>query len=68
MHDLTVEQYIKAVIVPGGDAEITLEGLQEYCGEQLSERIVIESLDTVGKLPETAYGKIDKRLLKEPYW
>jgi fatty-acyl-CoA synthase/long-chain acyl-CoA synthetase len=45
-----------------------LEELQEYCGEQLSERIVPESLDTVGKLPETAYGKIDKRLLKEPYW
>lgn len=68
MDDLTVEQSIKAVIVPEGDAEIPLEELQEYCGEQLSERIVLESLDTVGKLPETAYGKIDKRLLKEPYW
>lgn len=68
MDDLTVEQSIKAVIVPEGDEELTLESLQEHCSEWLSKRMVPESLDTVGKLPETAYGKIDKQLLKEPYW
>lgn len=68
MDDLTVEQSIKAVIVPENDNDITLEELEEHCSKWLPERMVPKSLDTVGKLPETAYGKIDKRLLKEPYW
>lgn len=68
MDDLTVEQSIKAVVVPDEPTDFTLDELQAHCRETLPDRMVPESLDTVGTLPETAYGKVDKRLLKEPYW
>lgn len=61
-------QRIKAIIVPDTDADITVDELQAFCSEYLTERSLPDSIDTVGQLPETPYGKVDKRLLREPYW
>ncbi|MDS0474429.1 AMP-binding protein [Natrinema sp. 1APR25-10V2] len=63
-----VEQRVKAIVVPAGDADLTVESVREFCAGELPERALPESIDTVGQLPETPYGKINKRLLREPYW
>lgn len=63
-----IEQSIKAIVVPTKDAELGPPDLQSYCRDQLSSRRVPESIDIVGELPETPFGKVDKQLLREPYW
>lgn len=62
------EQSVKAVVVTTDRESITLEDLQAHCREFLAERKVPDSLDTVGQLPETPYGKTDKKSLRDPYW
>lgn len=64
----TVDQRVKAIVVPVDDADLTLEEVRTFCADELPDRALPESIDTVGQLPETPYGKINKRLLREPYW
>ena len=61
------DQTVKAVVVPNDGAEVDLESLQDCCVEELDCELP-DSLDIVGELPETPYGKIDKQALREPYW
>lgn len=63
-----VEQSIKAIVVPADEGMVSPPELEEYCRDQLPERERPDSIDTVGDLPETPYGKVDKQLLREPYW
>ncbi|MDL5363809.1 AMP-binding protein [Halalkalicoccus sp. NIPERK01] len=66
-NQLDIEQVIKAIVVMEND--ISLESIQEFCREMgLKEHQIPQSMDTVGKLPETPYGKIDKKSLRKPYW
>lgn len=64
---LNVEQVVKAVVVV--DSDIQIETIQEFCREEgLEEQQIPQTMDTVGALPETPYGKIDKQSLRKPYW
>lgn len=64
---LNVEQIVKAVVVI--EEGITIETIQEFCREEgLNKYQIPSTMDTVGKLPETPYGKIDKKSLRKPYW
>lgn len=63
-----VNQEVKAVVVTSKGENITTEELQEFCEDELAEYEIPSSVDYVGKLPETPYGKIDKETLREPYW
>lgn len=64
---LNVEQHVKAVVVV--EADLSLETIQEFCrAEGLDEHQIPHTIDTVGKLPETPYGKVDKKSLRKPYW
>lgn len=63
-----VEQAIKAIIVPTDGDGVTLTAIRSFCEDELESWQLPDSIDTVGQLPETPYGKIDKRLLREPYW
>lgn len=63
-----VDQDVKAVIVTSEGKNITRDELQEFCKDELAEYEIPSSVDYVGKLPETPYGKIDKQTLREPYW
>ncbi|WP_265109990.1 AMP-binding protein [Halosolutus halophilus] len=65
---IRIDQRVKAIVVPADDAELTAEELRAFSAGDLPDRALPESIDTVGQLPETPYGKIDKRLLREPYW
>jgi len=63
-----IDQVPKAVLVPSSGTDIDTEDIIEFCHEHLSEREVPESIDTVSKLPGTPHGKIDKKILRKPYW
>lgn len=65
---LRVEQEIKAVIVTTESEHIELEEIQSYCQDRLPDYAIPTSIDTVGQLPETPYGKTDKQALRQPYW
>lgn len=63
-----VEQSVKAVVVPTDRADLTVADIRSFGEDSLEPWQLPDSIDTVGQLPETPYGKIDKELLREPYW
>jgi fatty-acyl-CoA synthase/long-chain acyl-CoA synthetase len=65
---LRIDQNVKAVIVTTDSEQISLGQIQAHCRDSLPEYKIPDSIDTVGLLPETAYGKTDKRSLRKPYW
>ena len=62
------DQVPKAVIVPASGNQVDRAELQEFCHDNLAEFEIPDSVDEVAKLPETPYGKIDKKTLRKPYW
>lgn len=62
------EQDVKAVLSLDDGEILELESLQEFCQDRLGEAAIPDSIDTLGNLPQTPYGKVDKKLLREPYW
>lgn len=62
------EQEVKAVISLADGEMLELDELQEFCRQRLDPPAVPDSVDAVGTLPQTPYGKIDKKLLRGPYW
>jgi fatty-acyl-CoA synthase/long-chain acyl-CoA synthetase len=65
---LHIEQSVKAVITVSNSEQITLEEIQNHSRDHLADHKVPDSIDTVGQLPETPYGKTDKKSLRKPYW
>lgn len=62
------EQAVKAVVSLKDGEMLELERLQAFCQERLDNHAIPDSVDTVGQLPQTPYGKVDKKLLRDPYW
>lgn len=62
------EQDVKAVLSLDDSEMLELNELQAFCRERLNPPAVPDSFDTVGTLPQTPYGKVDKKLLRNPYW
>lgn len=62
------EQAVKAVVSLKDGEMLELKHLQEFCRERLDHHAIPDSIDTVGHLPQTPYGKVDKKLLRDPYW
>lgn len=62
------EQDVKAVLSLDDSEMLELDELQAFCRERLNPPAVPDSFDTVGTLPQTPYGKVDKKLLRDPYW
>lgn len=63
-----VDQEVKAVVAMFEEKNITVEEIQEFCADKLEDHEIPSSIDFVGQLPETPYGKVDKKILREPYW
>ena len=61
------DQLVKAVVVPRDDQRVDLDDIQTFCREHIGQDLP-DSVDVVGRLPETPYGKIDKEALRDPYW
>lgn len=56
-----------ALVVPAGDAEITLEDIQEFCRDKLARFKTPKQLAVLDELPRTATGKVLKRELRKQY-
>ncbi|MBT2523333.1 AMP-binding protein [Arthrobacter sp. ISL-28] len=58
---------VHAVVVPR-DETIDAAGLLAWCRDLLAAYARPKSIEFVSSLPETAFGKVDKKILREPYW
>lgn len=67
-HRAEVDQAVKAVVATVEGGQLALEGVREFCADHLADHELPDSVDFVGELPETPYGKVDKRSLRQPYW
>ncbi|MFI8370343.1 AMP-binding protein [Streptomyces sp. NPDC085466] len=63
-----VEDPILAVVVPSGDARVTLEELRAYLlDKDLDERFLPDRLEIIEALPKTLTGKVRKKVLRDLY-
>jgi fatty-acyl-CoA synthase len=58
---------VHAVVIPGSD-ELDPQGLLAWVRDKLASYARPKSIEFVDALPETAFGKIDKKALRSPYW
>lgn len=62
---------VKAIVVPSEQSE-SLASLKEsilsFADDQLADYKEPKSVDIVEEIPETPYGKMDKKALREQYW
>lgn len=59
---------VKACVVLRPGAKLTAEELIAFCGEKLAPYKKPKSIVFLPELPKSAYGKILKTRLREPYW
>lgn len=59
---------VKAAVVLRSGAEPNTQQLIDFCGNHLASYKKPKSIDFLPELPKNAYGKIQKNLLREPYW
>ncbi|AEJ38326.1 AMP-dependent synthetase and ligase [Sulfobacillus acidophilus TPY] len=58
----------KAFIVPKPGMTVTAEELRQFCRDRLAHYKVPTSFEFVEALPRTASGKVQKYVLRKPYW
>lgn len=63
-----IDQEVKAVVAANSDGRVEPGEIIQFCEGALDDREIPASVDVVGKLPETPFGKVDKSTLREPYW
>ena len=66
--DETWGEAIKAVVVRREGAGVTAEELISFCRSKLARYKAPKSVDFLAALPKTGSRKINKRVLREPYW
>lgn len=59
---------VKAFVVPVEGAMITEQEIIDYCKERMASMKKPKSVDFLSELPRNPYGKIQKTVLREPYW
>ncbi len=59
---------VKAFVLPGENRELTAEAVMEHCRNTLSGYKKPKSVEFISEVPKNLYGKVDRRILKEPYW
>jgi long-chain acyl-CoA synthetase len=60
---------VHAIVVPRNGAKITLESVQAHCRTLIAAYKCPRSLELREEpLPVSAAGKIQKNVLREPYW
>jgi acyl-CoA synthetase (AMP-forming)/AMP-acid ligase II len=62
--DEVLGQSIKAFVVPRDGAEVTSEGLLEFCSGQMPRHMVPRAVEIVEELPKTSSGKVDYPALR----
>lgn len=59
---------VHAVLVTAPDAAVEPEQIIAWSRERLAAYARPKSVDIVEALPETAFGKVDKKALRQPFW
>jgi long-chain acyl-CoA synthetase len=59
---------VKAVVVPKENARIGEEEIIDHCRHHLANFKKPKTVDFVAELPRNPYGKVQKTLLREPFW
>jgi fatty-acyl-CoA synthase len=57
-----------AHVVLVGDEKVSEEQLINYCTEKIARHKRLRLIKFVGSMPKTAVGKIQKNIIREPYW
>lgn len=57
---------VHAVVIP--ETDMTEAGLKSFADEHLADYKKPKSVEFVQSIPETPYGKMDKKALRDPYW
>ena len=66
--DETWGEAVKAVVVLTPDADLHEEGIIATCKEKLGSVNAPKSVEFRPSLPKTAVGKVDKKMVRSPYW
>ena len=61
-------QSVKALVIKAQGVEITEEEIIEWCRGNMAGYRVPRSVDFVTEFPKTPTGKVQKKILREPYW
>lgn len=59
---------VTAVVVPRPDAAADPEELRAWCRQRLSSYKVPKSIEFRDEIPQTAYGKFDKKAVRAEFW
>jgi long-chain acyl-CoA synthetase len=59
---------VKAIVVPAPGARLSEAEVIAFAGSQLAGYKKPKSVEFVADLPKTSIGKIDKKVLRAPYW
>ncbi len=59
---------VKALVVVGGDADVSERDLIDYCREKIAHYKCPTSVEFRQELARTATGKLQKFKLRAPYW
>lgn len=59
---------VTAVIVPNNSNPPSVESILDLCNHHLSKYKRPKEIMFMDSLPLTAYGKIDKKILRKPFW
>ena len=66
--DDTWGEAVKAMVVLKHGARATEEEIVQFCKENLASYKKPRSVEFIDEVPKTAYNKIDRKALREPYW
>ena len=61
-------EVLKAIVVLKKGEEATEKEMIDFCGERLSGIKKPRSVEFRSELPRSSFGKVLKRVLREPYW
>jgi len=59
---------VHAVVVSESGASPTKSNIRVFADDHLADYKKPKSVEFVNELPTTPYGKVDKKVLREPYW
>ena len=59
---------VKAMAVLQAGMEATAEEIIEFCRDNLASYKKPQSVDFIASLPKNAYGKVEKKELRAPFW
>jgi acyl-CoA synthetase (AMP-forming)/AMP-acid ligase II len=66
--DDTWGEAVKAMVVLNPGARITEEEIINFCKENLASYKKPKTVEFIKEIPKTAYNKVDRKSLKEPFW